>query len=102
MTQFDDELEPVRKAPSLFTINTFGFKLYGKSDYDPETDSFMATHYFVALFLPLIPIARYRVISEDGHSYRFLGKGKFRRLEFIHLAVFAGIVIYMISTAGLD
>jgi hypothetical protein len=99
---FDDELEPVTKAPTLFTINTFGFKLYGKSDYDPETDSFMTTHYFVALLLPLIPIARYRVISEDGYSYRFLGKGKFRRFEMIHLAVIAGIAIYLFATRGLD
>ena len=51
--QFDD-LEPVRKAPTLFTLNTFGFKLYGKSDYDPESDSFMTTHYFVALFASVV------------------------------------------------
>ena len=54
------------------------------------------------MFLPLFPIARYRVISEDGSSYRFLGKGRFRRFELIHLALFAGTVIYMIATAGLD
>ena len=99
---FDDELEPVQKAPTLFTLNTFGFKLYGKSDYDSETDSYMTTHYFVALFFPLFPVARYRVISEDGSSFRFLGKGKFRRFEMIHLALFAGLVIYMIANAGLD
>ena len=104
MAHFEDELEPVHKAPSLFTLNTFGFKLYGKSDYDVETDSFMSTHYFVALFFPLFPIARYRVISEDGEdgtSYRFLGKGRFRGIDKIHLALFAGLVVYLISTAGL-
>ena len=99
---YEDELEPVSKAPTLFTLNTFGFKLYGKSDYDSDTDSYMTTHYFVALFFPLFPIARYRVISEDGSTYRFLGKGKFRRSELIHLALFAGLVIYLIATAGLD
>jgi len=101
MQDRQDELEPVRKAPTLFTLNTFGFKLYGKSDYDAETDSYMTTHYFVALFFPLFPVARYRVISEDGTHYRFLGKGKFRRAEMIHLMVFAGLVIYLIATAGL-
>ena len=101
MQHFDDELEPISKAPSLFTLNTFGFKLYGKSDYDRETDSYMTTHYFVALFLPLFPVARYRVISEDGTHYRFLGKGKFRQSEKIHLGIFAAIVAYMIATAGL-
>ena len=101
-THLDEDLEPVRKAPTLFTINTFGFKLYGKSDYDHETDSFMTTHYFVVLMLPLFPIARYRVISEDGVSYRFIGKGKFRQLDFIHLAGFAGLVLYMWANAGLS
>ena len=102
MKHFDDELEPISKAPSLFTLNTFGFKLYGKSDYDRETDSYMTTHYFVALMLPLFPVARYRVISEDGEHYRFLGKGKFRQGEKIHLAIFGAIVAYMIATAGLS
>ena len=95
------DLSPVRKAPSLTTVNTMGFKLYGKSDRDEETDSYMTTHYFVAMFVPLFPIARYRVISEDGEGYRFLGKGKLRGIDWLHLAVFAVVVIYMIKTAGL-
>jgi hypothetical protein len=101
MTQFDEELEPVRKAPSLTTINAFGFKLYGKSDYDSDTESYMTTQYFVAMFLPLFPVARYRVIEEEGSTYRFLGKGKLRPFDLGHLALFAGVVIYMIATAGL-
>ena len=101
MTRFDDQFEPIRKAPTLVTLNAIGFKLYGKSDYEPETDSFMTTHYFVALFVPLFPIARYRVISEDGSSYRFLGKGKLRSFDLAHLALFADVIMYMIATAGL-
>ena len=99
MNRFPD-LTPVDKAPSLTTLNTFGYKLYGKSDYDDETDSYMTTHYFVVLFFPLFPVARYRVIS-DGDSYQFLGKGKFRGIEWAHLAIFALIVIYMVKNAGL-
>lgn len=95
------DLSPIDKAPSLTTINTFGFKLYGKSDRDDETDSYMTTQYFVALFIPLFPIARYRVISEDGHGYRFLGKGKLRGIDWVHVAAFFALVFYMIKTAGL-
>ena len=102
MYQFNEEFEPVTTAPSLFTFNGFGFKLYGKSDYDAGTDSFMTTHYFVALHLPLFPVARYRVISEDGITYRFLGKGKFRQFEKIHVALFAGLATFLIAAAGLD
>lgn len=98
---FGDELSPMGSAPSLTTINGFGFKLYGKSDYDPETDSYMTTHYFVALFVPLFPLGRYRVISPDGSSYSFLGKGKLRGFDKAHLVIFACIVLYAIKTAGL-
>jgi hypothetical protein len=95
------ELTPIDKAPSLTTINTFGFKLYGKSDHDAETDSYMTTHYFVALFIPLFPIARYRVISDGDNGYSFLGKGKLRGIDWAHMAIFVAIVLYMIKTAGL-
>jgi hypothetical protein len=82
-----EDLEPVRRAPSLITLNTFGFKLYGESDYDAKTDSFMVTH-----FLPLFPIARYRVISPSEGSYLFIGKGKLRSIDRIHLLTFAIIL----------
>ena len=97
----DDELSPVSKAPSLFTINGFGFKLYGNSDYDAETDSYMTTHYFVVLFIPLFPTGRYRVSSPDGQSFSFLGKGKLRGIDKAHLVIFACLVIYAIKNAGL-
>jgi len=97
-----NELEPVKQAPSLFTFNSFGFKLYGKSEYDAGTDSFMTTHYFVALYVPLFPLARYRVISQDGNCYRFLGKGRLRQFDRFHVAMFAGLVTFLIALAGLD
>jgi hypothetical protein len=91
------ELSPIDEVPLLITINTWGFKLYGKSDYDAETASYMTTHYFVALLIPLCPVARYRVVSEDGHSYRFLGKGKLRGIDWVHMVAFFAIVFYMIA-----
>ena len=92
---------PLPPTTGYSPINTFGFKLYGKSDHDVETDSYMTTQYFVVLFLPPFPIARYRVISEDGYGYRFLGKGKFRGIDWVHWAIFVAIVIYMVKNAGL-
>ena len=87
---------------AIACINSIGFRLYGKSDYDAGTDSYMATYYFVALYLPLFPLARYRVIREDRITYRFLGKGKFRQLDRLHVALFAGLLTFMIAAAGLD
>jgi len=66
--------EPITSLPSLTTFNGFGCMLYGDSDHDPETSSYTTTHYVVALFLPIFPLARYRVISAGGGQYRFLGK----------------------------
>jgi hypothetical protein len=78
-------LKPISSAPSLSTINGFGFTVYGNSDYDAETRSYIATHYFVALFIPIFPIARYRVIHEAGGHYRFLGKLPLRAADRWHL-----------------
>jgi hypothetical protein len=96
-----DEVEPVKRAPSLTTINGFGFKLYGKSDHDQQTDSYMTTHYFVALFVPLLPVGRYRVSSPSYGSYEFLGKGTLRTFDKVHLAIFVAVVLYAIKNAGL-
>lgn len=87
-------LVPVKSAPSLFTLNGFGVKLYGKTDHDAESDSYMATYYFVALFIPIFPICRYRVIS-DGNAYRFLAKGPLRRFDHVHLAISIGLIAWM-------
>ena len=66
-------LTPISSAPSLYTLNGIGCTIYGNSDYDEDTRSYVTTHYFVALFIPIFPLARYRVI-EAGGKYRFLGK----------------------------
>lgn len=87
-------LEPISSTPTLYTINGFGFTLYGSTDFDPVSRSHMATYYFTALFFPIFPISRYRVI-QDGNSYRFLGKGPLRQFDKIHLAV----SIVLIATA---
>ena len=80
-------LKPILSAPSLSTINGFGFTVYGKSDFDAETNSYVTTHYFVALFIPVFPIARYRVICTGPRAYRFLGKLPLRRKDRWHLGV---------------
>ena len=77
----------VSSAPSLRTINGFGFTMYGQSDYDAESKSYSATHYFVALFLPIFPLGRYRVINAGGRHYRFLGKIPLRMGDRWHLGI---------------
>ncbi len=96
-------LTPISSAPSLRTVNGFGFKLYGKSDQDDDTESYVTTYYFVALFMPIIPLARYRVI-DLGNQYRFLGKMPLRKGDRWHLGIAAiaavAIILFGVITSS--
>jgi septal ring factor EnvC (AmiA/AmiB activator) len=83
----------------MWTLNGFGFRVYGKSDADPETNSYVTTYYFVALFIPVFPIARYRIINVGGNKYSFLGKLPLRKMDRWHLAVAAVATVAMIFVA---
>lgn len=88
-------LEQIDSAPSLYTINGCGVTLYGNTDPDKESGSYMATYYFVLIAIPIFPICRYRVINSGGNSYRFLGKGPLRTLDKWHIAITALIILFM-------
>jgi hypothetical protein len=87
------DLKPISSAPPLFTLNGFGCTVYGNSDFDVETRSCVMTYYFVALFIPVFPIARYRVIQEGGGQYRFLGKVPLRNMDRWHLGLALAAII---------
>ncbi len=90
-------LKPIKSAPALHTINGVGFTLYGCTDVDPETKSYLATYYFVFFFIPIFPICRYRVISAGDGSYRFLGKAPLTTGHKWHI----GISLFLILAAFL-
>jgi hypothetical protein len=72
---------PITSAPSLFTINGIGFRLWGARDRGSD-GSYTTTWGLVVLFIPLLPLAAYRV-KQSGKGYLFLGKvalGGFARL----------------------
>jgi hypothetical protein len=98
-------LQRISSAPSLYTLNGIGCTLYGHSDYDAATRSYVTTHYFVVLFIPIFPLARYRVISETSGHYRFLGKLPLRPADRLHLwiallAIAAVVIGSIISSNG--
>jgi len=88
-------LKPINAAPELRTINGIGLTLYGSSDPDPRTGSYLTTYYFVFLMIPLFPICRYRV-TRSGSSYRFFGKAPLRTCDKVHIAITIGIIITFI------
>jgi hypothetical protein len=83
-------LKPIEAAPSLRSINGIGATIYGASDRDPETGSYLTTYYFIFFGIPVLPIARYRVIAVGNNSYRFVGKAPLRTFDKVHIA---GVVI---------
>lgn len=90
------ELERFASPPMLGTLNGFGFTLYGNSDYDQQSRSYATTYYFVALFIPVFPIARYRVIDAGPRRYSFLGKLPLRTVDRWHLGIALTTIAAMI------
>lgn len=88
--------------PSMFTVNGFGTRLYGERDMDSE-GRYIATLCFCALFIPVFPIAAYRVKAMGDRSYRFYAKEKLSpfartaRLVIGAAAVCAGVSAYVSS-----
>lgn len=90
-------LTPISSAPSLSTINGCGFAMYGATDHDPVSKSYISTYYFVLLLIPIFPICRYRVIPAGPQSYKFLGKAPLRTFDKWHLgiAIAIGVIIFL-------
>lgn len=60
-------------APSLSTFNGVGVGLYGRRDVDVQ-GTYVATHCVCVLFIPIFPLAAYRVRRVGPSSYEFLAK----------------------------
>jgi len=80
------KIKTIESAPnwgnSFYGIGT---ALYGHANYDTISNSYEVTKYFTVLAIPIIPLARYRVIKLGDNYYSFLGKVPFRIFDKIHL-----------------
>jgi tetratricopeptide (TPR) repeat protein len=96
------QMEPISAAPGLHTINGIGTTLYGRRDEDAQTGSYIATLYFVFFFIPLFPIACYRVIPQGAKSWNFLGKVPYSKREQRHWMMFAAaaVVVFILWISG--
>jgi hypothetical protein len=68
------EMKPISRLPTLHTINGIGAMAYGRRDYDPETGTYVLTQWFTIVFVPIIPIAAYRVADAPRGGWYFLGR----------------------------
>jgi len=96
--------EPVQSAPTLWTLNGIGTKVYGEDQFDSLTGLYLKTLYFTFLWIPIFPIRRYLVRSM-GDEYQFFAKvdlGNFhhwwRRIIVMGVIAVAGLTAYGVAT----
>lgn len=95
-------VEPIDSAPSLSTVNGIGTMLYGRRDFDGTTNSYVSTLYFTFFFIPIFPIAAYRVVDAGANSYRFLGKVPLSRAAFAAPGILAALFLFAVASSSLD
>ncbi|HET9064844.1 MAG TPA: DnaJ domain-containing protein [Gemmatimonadales bacterium] len=95
-------ITPIKAAPGLATINGVGTRLYGRRDPDPENNSHTATLFFTVLFVPVFPIACYRVIETGSGQWRFLGKMPWSKFEkwYASVVTLGVISLVMMGSTG--
>jgi tetratricopeptide (TPR) repeat protein len=95
--QIFEGVDTKHNTPTLRTVNGIGATFYGKRDYDPASNSYVTTHFFTFFFLPVIPLAAYRVVSTGGNSYRIFGKVPLSRPAiWYRRAVFAAVGVFIL------
>jgi hypothetical protein len=67
-------LRPLKGPPSLMTMNGIGAGMYGKRDYDAETQTYVKTRCFCLIFVPLFALGAYRVADAGSRSWYFIGR----------------------------
>ncbi len=68
------DVDTTKRNPSLYTFNGIGAKFYGRRGFDQKTNSYITVHWFVLLFLPIIPLACYRVSDSGPNLYTIYGQ----------------------------
>jgi Skp family chaperone for outer membrane proteins len=91
--------KPIDRAPTMSTVNGIGTRLYGKRDYDPESQTYVATLYFTFVFVPILPLSAYRVRYAGGNRYQFLGRVPLKWTAFLGPAI-AALVIALFLFQG--
>ena len=67
------DMRPIAGPPSMTTVNGIGTSLYGSRDHDAETGTYIKTHVFCILFLPIFALKAYRV-ADAQPGWFFLGR----------------------------
>jgi len=103
------DVDTSSRSPSLYTLNGIGARFYGRRDFDSKSKTYITVHWLVVLFLPIVPLACYRVSDSGPNSWRiygrvpltpFLRKYRWVVLGMIVVAVIAAIISSSDSSPG--
>jgi len=95
-------VKQIASPPTMFTFNGIGTRLYGKRGYDPHSQSYVSTLFFTFIFLPIFPLASYRVRNVGGGQYQFLGKVPLKLTAFIAPAIVAVVIGFLMLQDNTD
>lgn len=85
-------------APTLFTFNGLGTMVYGRRDYDAESDTYVKTHFIVFLFVPVLALGAYRVANAENGGWYFIGKQPLSgACKMLNLAALAAVLFIAVS-----
>ena len=99
-------LVPARGRMWLSTYNGIGATFYGEGEPDLVDGSYIATHYLVAVFVPIFPLGQYLVrratAESGGKGFFVLGRVPFNLAlqlwsRIFTLLIFAGFVAALLS-----
>lgn len=67
------QMTPMKGTPPMFRINGCGPALYGRRDYDRETETYVSTLCLALLFIPVLCLRAYRV-ARAREGWYFIGR----------------------------
>lgn len=74
LSRIHPQMKPIKRNPTLFTLNGCGVTVYGSRDFCPHTTSYVKTYFITLVFVPILPIGAYRVVNAPEGGWYFLGK----------------------------
>lgn len=95
-------LRPASSAPSLATLNGVGVSVYGKRDFDPETQSYIKTRCLCLVFIPLIALDAWRVVDAPSGGWYFLGREPLSDFARKWNKILALLAVLLIAYASLN
>lgn len=95
------QMRPVKKPPTLMSMNGCGVSVYGSRDADRDTGTYVKTYCISILYIPLIALGAYRVADAGSGSWYFLGKEPLSKFARTWNFILLGLVLLIGGGGGI-